>query len=110
MHATLGTQSMAPNDVIASSNVHLTDAILKKHDEGALADLNEDTIISYLTGNLEWKAQKGGDEIDIRMLGGAVVTAESIEVAAPEALGTFANYKWVGEFKTYPGVFDNSGN
>ncbi|RAL65136.1 hypothetical protein DID88_001242 [Monilinia fructigena] len=110
MHATLGTQTMAPNDVIASSNVHLTDALLKKHDEGVLSDLNEDTIIKYLTNNLEWKAQKGGDEIDISTLAGAVVTAESIEVAAPDALGTFSNYKWVGDFKTYPGVFDNSGN
>ncbi|KAA8567299.1 hypothetical protein MFRU_007g03280 [Monilinia fructicola] len=110
MHATLGTQTMAPNDVIASSNVHLTDALLKKHDEGVLSDLNEDTIIKYLTDNLEWKAQKGGDEIDISTLAGAVVTAESIEVAAPDALGTFSNYKWVGDFKTYPGVFDNSGN
>lgn len=109
MHATLGTQSMAPNDVIASSNVHLTDALIKKHDEGVLLDLNEDTIINYLTANLEWKAQQGGTEIDISTLAGAVVTTESIEVAAPDALGTFSNYKWVGDFKTYPGVFDALG-
>ncbi|KAF5867520.1 putative tyrosinase protein [Botrytis fragariae] len=109
MHATLGTQSMAPNDVIASSNVHLTDALIKKHDEGVLPDLNEDTIINYLTANLEWKAQKGGTEIDISTLAGAVVTTESIEVAAPDALGTFSNYKWVGDFKIYPGVFDALG-
>ncbi|KAF7868351.1 hypothetical protein EAF04_004883 [Stromatinia cepivora] len=110
MHATLGTQSMTPNDVVASSNVHLTDALLKKHDEGALADLNEDTIVDYMTANLEWKAQKGGEEIDISTLQGAVVKVESVEVAAPAALGTFANFKWVGEFKTYPGIFDNSRN
>ncbi|ESZ90589.1 hypothetical protein SBOR_9022 [Sclerotinia borealis F-4128] len=110
MHATLGSQSMTPNNVVASSNVHLTDALLKKHDEGVLPNLNEDTIINYLTANLEWKAQKAGFEIDISTLDGAVVTAESIEVAAPDALGTFSNYKWVGDFKTYPGVFDNSGN
>ncbi|KAF7896062.1 hypothetical protein EAF00_006077 [Botryotinia globosa] len=109
MHATLGTQSMAPNDVIASSNVHLTDALIKKHDEGVLPDLNEDTIINYLTANLEWKAQQGGTEIDISTLAGAVVTTESIEVAAPDALGTFSNYKWVGDFKIYPGVFDARG-
>ncbi|KAJ8071011.1 hypothetical protein OCU04_001362 [Sclerotinia nivalis] len=108
MHATLGTQSMTPNDVVASSNVHLTDALLKKHDEGTLADLNENTIVNYLTANLEWKAQKGGEEIDISTLQGAVVKVESVEVAAPADLGTFANFKWVGEFKTYPGVFDNS--
>lgn len=110
MHATLGNDNMAPNDVIASSNVHLTDAILKKHAEGVLVDLNENAIIKYLTANLEWKAQKAGQEIDISTLAGAVVTTKSIEVAAPEALGTFSNYEWVGNFKSYPGVFDNAGD
>ncbi|QSZ29877.1 hypothetical protein DSL72_004395 [Monilinia vaccinii-corymbosi] len=106
MHATLGSKHMAPNDVIASGNVHLTDALLRKHAEGVLPDLNEETIIDYLTANLEWKAQKGGEEIDVRTLACVTLTVESIEVAAPEALGTFSNFRWVGEFKAYSGVFD----
>jgi len=107
MHATLGNRLDTTVDIVATSNVHLSDALLKKHSEGALADLEEDTIVSYLTKNLEWRVQKEGNEIPIASLNGVKATAESIENAAPSAPGTFANFRWVGEFKQYPGVFGN---
>ncbi|KAM3075779.1 hypothetical protein ACMFMG_007905 [Clarireedia jacksonii] len=107
MHATLGNRFDTTVDIVATSNVHLTDALLKKHSEGALANLEEDTIVSYLTENLEWRVQKEGSEIPIASLDGVKATAESIENAAPSAPGTFANFRWVGEFKEYPGVFGN---
>ncbi|KAI9644994.1 hypothetical protein NHQ30_007029 [Ciborinia camelliae] len=104
MHTTLYSHRMAPNDVITSSNVHLSDALLEKHQEGALEDLHEETIVKYLRENLEWRAERGGREVDLTSLEGAVVTTQSIDVAAPAAPGTFDKFKWVGEFKTFPGV------
>ncbi|PQE32183.1 di-copper centre-containing protein [Rutstroemia sp. NJR-2017a WRK4] len=107
MHATLGNRLDTAVDIVATSNVHLTDALLKKHSEGALANLEEDTIVSYLTENLEWRVQKEGNEIPIASLNGVKATAQSIQNAAPSAPGTFANFRWVGDFKEYPGVFGN---